>query len=134
MIIIYVFLALILYKCKDIIYANLLDSIEILFVISGILICVNCFRNIQKSKLLDTFIEYTFPIYLTHTIFATGIWIILLKIGVTNYWIHLIIGLFASVYIPVMMTMISNKIKYANFFFYPVKTVNELRERKDKDG
>lgn len=134
LIIIYVFLALILYKYKDIIYENLLDAIEILFAISGILICANCFRNIQKSKLLDTFKEYTFQIYLTHTIFAAGVRIVLFKIGVTNYWIHLVIGLFASIYIPVMISMISNKIKYTNFFFYPVKTVNELRERKDKNG
>lgn len=115
------------YKIPE--YIN--EVIRLFFAIIGIYICINIFKNIKKSKILDTFKKYTFQIYLMHTIFAAGIRIILLKLGITNYYIHLIFGLLASIYIPVLISIISEKNKYTNFFFYPVKTIEEIKNRKE---
>ena len=105
------------------------NFIGIFFAIAGIYVCVNVFRGINKLILLDTFKKYTFQIYLMHTIFAAGARIMLLKIGITNYSIHLIIGLLVSIYIPVIVSIFSKKIKYTEIFFYPIKTITELKER-----
>lgn len=132
LVIIYVVLSLICYKyaywCSQIV----LQSINLFLAILGIWICIRIFRKINLSYFLNSFKKYTFQIYLTHTIFAAGVRIFLLKLNVNNYFLHLIIGLIASLYIPVVMSLISKKIKYTEFFFYPVKTIEDLKERKKK--
>lgn len=127
---IYIVLSIVLYKNKEICNVKVLECIKILFAICGIYVSVNLFKSINNSKILDTFKEYTFQIYLTHTIFAAGIRIILIKLELTNYAIHFFIGLLVSIYIPVIMSIISKKIKYTEIFFYPIKTIEELKERK----
>lgn len=126
----YVALALIIYQYRLNIDRNVLELFKIGMAISGIIIIVEIFKDIKKSKILDTFSKYTFQIYLTHTIFAAAFRIIFLKIGITNYFIHLIFGILVSIYLPVGMSIISDKIKYTNIFIYPIKTINELKERK----
>ena len=130
----YIIMAIVLYKYKTVCNAKLLGIINIIFAVIGIYISINLFRNVDKFKILDTFKSYTFQIYLTHTIFAAGIRIVLLKLGNTSYVIHFVLGILASIYIPVMMSIISKKIKYTEFFFYPIKTVEELKERKLENG
>ena len=65
-----------------------------------------------------------------HTIFAAGIRILMYKIDIDNYYIHLIVGLIFSIYLPVVVAIISNKIKYTNIVFFPIKTVEEIRKEK----
>ena len=108
--------------------------VDIVFAILGILISVDLFKRFEKHRILDTFKKYTFQIYLIHTICAAGIRIVLLKLGIKNYWIHLSMGLIFSIYVPVGISIISNKIQYTNFFFYPIKTIKELKERKIKSN
>ena len=133
-IIIYVIMSVIYYRHNSFFMNQIKDLIGIVFAIIGILICVNIFKAIEKSKILDTFKKYTFQIYLTHTIFAVGFRILLFKLNITNYYIHFVVGLLASIYIPVLMSIISEKIKYTEIFFYPIKTIKELRERKNKNA
>lgn len=132
-ILIYIFAAVIYYIYKESCNKVLSGLVNIFFSLSGILISVKIFRTTTNSTILDTFKKYTFQIYLTHTIFAAGIRILLLKMNINSYFIHIIIGLISSIYIPVIMAIISNKIKYTNFFFYPIKTIKELKERKIKN-
>ena len=96
--------------------------ISFILSIIGIVIFINIFKNEKKYIILNTFKDYTFEIFLTHTIFAACIRIVMLKIGIDNYLIHLFIGVIASIYIPVVMSKISKKIKYTEYFFYPIKT------------
>jgi len=110
---------------------NLLTNeiIRFIFALFGIYIFVGLFKNINHSKVLDTFKKYTFQIYLLHTIFAAGIRIVLLKFGIKDYFIHFMFGMFFSIYMPVLISKISEKIKYTNFLFYPTKTIEELEGR-----
>ena len=110
----------------------IISLLDIIFALAGILICINCFKVFEKHRFLDTFKKYTFQIYLTHTIFAAGVRIVLLKMNVTSYLIHFILGMAASIYIPVLIGIISDKIKYTNIFFFPIKTIEEIKERKDE--
>lgn len=129
--VLYFILALIYYKLRTGLNVNVASLLKIFFAIAGIYVFLNIFRNINKSKILDTFKDYTFQIYLTHTIFAAAFRIILLKLGIINYFIHLITGVLIGIYIPVIVSKLSDKIRYTNFFFYPTKTIEQFRERKD---
>lgn len=129
LIFIYIIFSIIFYRFKDYISTYMNEIIKVFFAILGIYICINAFKNIKKIAVLDTFKEYTFQIYLLHTIFAAGMRIILIKIGIYNYTIHFIMGLIVSIYMPVIISLISKKIKYTNFFFYPIKTIKEIRGR-----
>lgn len=128
--IIYNIVALFVYEIEYNCNEFLIEIIRVLLAINGIIIFINIFKMIKKCKILDTFKNYTFQIYLMHTIFGAGIRIVLLKIGITNYIVNLIIGLAISIYVPVLISIISNKIVYTNIVFYPIKTIEQIKERK----
>lgn len=107
---------------------KLQQIINIIFAIGGIELLKNKFKLITKNSFLDTFKKYTFQIYILHTIFAAGIRIMLLKIGITNYIIHIFFGLIFSIYIPCTIAYICEKIRYFNILFFPIKTIKELKE------
>lgn len=121
-------ISLVLYFFKDSVHTTLLLIIEIMLALVGTFITISVFKQIQNSKILDTFKKYTFQIFLMHTIFAAGIRIVMYKIGIDNFLIHLVIGLLFSIYVPVLVSVISNKIKFTNFFFYPLKTIEEYKK------
>lgn len=127
---IYTILSIIVYCYRDSLDEYAKSFLNIFFAIDGIVICVQVFCNINRLTWLDTLKKYTFQIFVLHTIFAAGIRIILLKIGITNYFIHFVFGVLASIYIPVAVSKISNKILYTDFFFFPLKTIEEIQERK----
>lgn len=126
----YVIISLCVYFIKDKINNYLYGLLSVFFAITGMYICIKIFRNIEKIIVLDTYKKYTFQIFLMHTIFAAGIRIVLLKFGINNYIIHLLLGLIFSIYFPTLVAIISDKILYTNFFFYPIKTIERIKERK----
>lgn len=129
MIIGYIIGAIIYYILQNKINNYICAIINLIFAISGTLICFKIFKSINKLKIFDYIKRYTFPIYLLHTIFAAGFRIILIQLGISNYFIHFIIGLFASIAIPIIIAKICEKTKYLNFFFYPYKTIKELKNK-----
>ena len=127
---IYIIMSIIVYCYRKSIDEYIKSFLNIFFAIDGIVICVQVFYNIDKCRWFNKFKKYTFQIFVLHTIFAAGVRIVLLKIGITNYFIHFTFGLLASIYIPVLVSKISNKILYTNFFFFPLRTIEEIQERK----
>lgn len=130
MIIGYIIGAIIYYILQSKINNYMCAIINIIFAISGTLICFKIFKSINKLKIFDYIKKYTFPIYLLHTIFAAGFRIFLIQLGISNYFIHFIIGLFASIIIPIIIAKICEKTKYLNFFFYPYRTIKEIKNKK----
>ena len=74
--------------------------------------------------------KYMLQIYLLHTIFAAGIRIVLLKVGVTGVFPHLILGLLFSFAMPVLCAVIAERVKLLNVVFFPVKTIKSLYAEK----
>ena len=115
-------------------YNNLLSLLfHLAFGISGTYMVMNLFENLDNIDLFKSFKKYIFQIFLLHTIFAAGIRIVLLKLGIENYIIHIIFGMIFSIYLPVLVSIICEKMIYPNFFFYPLKTLEEIRKRKGVD-
>lgn len=127
LLILYFVISLIYYFVYDKVNIYINEYIRIVFALIGIYVFTNIFKKVSQSKILDSFKDYTFQIYLLHTIFAAGIRIVLLRLGINNYFIHFVLGIIFSIYVPVFISIISKKIRYTNFFFYPIKTVEELR-------
>ncbi len=130
----YVLVAIIYYIYYNTISYYIGALINIAFAILGTLICIHIFIYVKNCNIFDYIKEYTFQIYLLHTIFAAGFRIILLKVGINNYWIHFIIGFFASIEIPIIIAKICKKTKYFNFFFYPLKTIEKIKEKNNYKG
>lgn len=97
----------------------------------GIVINVRIFKNsvetIKKYKVINKISKYTFPIYLMHTIFSAGIRIVLLKIGINNFYIQFIFGFIFGIICPIIVANILENLKYGNIILYPIKTLRELR-------
>ena len=134
LIIMYIVVAIVYYIYYNTISYYMVALINIAFALIGTLICINIFRNIEKCKIFNYLKDYTFQIYLLHTIFAAGFRIILFKLGINNYWIHFVIGLLASIIIPVVIAKLCVKTRYLNVFFYPLKTIKEIKEENNYKG
>lgn len=65
-------------------------------------------QNLMNLKLLS---KYTFVIFLTHTLFASSIRIVLMKLNIYNIYIHIIFGLLSSFLVPIIFYEIYNNIR-----------------------
>lgn len=127
--ILYIIASLVFYKTNKYISNVFLNIIYMLFEIFGIIICFSIIKKFKNIKVFDIIKKYTFEIYLTHTIFVAGMRILLLKINITNYLFHFIVGMVSSIVFPIIMSKISKKIGYTEFFFYPTKTIKKYKTR-----
>ncbi len=128
----YLLITIIIYLKIDVLNNIAIEIIKVPLAIIQIMIIIELFKQIEKNIVFDTFKKYTFQIFVLHTIFAAGIRIILLKFGITYYFAHFIIGIVVSIYIPVLIGILSEKLVYTDFFFYPIKTLNIIKERKNE--
>lgn len=85
----------------------------------SVLLLVNGFEERRFGKVMDFLAKYTMPIFLMHTLFAAPIRTILLKIGIENAAVHIIIGLSISFIGPIIAAWVMEKTKWLNFFLYP---------------
>ena len=83
----------------------------------------------KVGKVMGFLAKYTMPIFLMHTLFAAPLRSILLKIGVTNAAIHVILGLGISFAGPIVAALIARKTKWLEFFLYPNKFLGKAKSR-----
>lgn len=103
--------------------------LDILLTFTGVVATAELCRLITgKTKMFigwKLVAKYMLQIYLLHTIFAAGIRIVLLKLGINSFWIHLPFGIVFSIVPAVVCGLIADRIKFLNVFFYPVKTIRK---------
>ena len=119
---------------EQIISNKVMQIIKIMLAILGTITSIQIFRyltdRIKKNKVLNIIAENTMPIYLMHTTFSAGIRIVLLKLGITNFYLHFLFGLVFGILGPIIVAIILEKIKYGNVILYPLKTIKEIKEEK----
>ena len=96
----------------------------------GLLACVAVILLITDfeksfSRGMGFLTKYTMPIFLMHTLFAAPVRAVLLKFGIENVAIHVILGLVISFVGPIIVSWIMEKIKWLEFILYP----NRLLQR-----
>ena len=134
------YLVVILHIVTGIIFV-LLNKIEALFIkeimlLFGIYSSIMFISILQNSKtiarLLDFINKYSFQIYLLHTIFTAGIRIILIRLNVTQWWIHVLLGTACGLAFSVLAAIIAKKVKFLNFFFFPSKAYMLKQKERQK--
>lgn len=78
---------------------------------------------IEENVVMDFLAKYTMPIFLMHTLFAAPVRIILIKMGVSNAIIHIIVGIMISIAGPIVAAEVMRKTKWLEFFLYPSKFI-----------
>ena len=76
-----------------------------------------------QPKILKIISENLMPIFLMHTLFAAPMRIMLLRIGINNAAVHILLGIFASFVGPIVAARIMKKSKWLEFFIYPGKFI-----------
>ena len=98
----------------------------------GIYAAVLFISLLQNCKLTARFLlfmnKYSFQIYLLHTIFTAGIRIVLLRLQVTQWWIHVVVGTVGGILFSVLAAIIAKKVKFLNFFFFPTKAFKKNKK------
>lgn len=72
---------------------------------------------------MDFLTKYTMPIFLMPTLFAAPLRSILIKVGIENATIHVVLGLSISFVGPIIAAWIMKKTKWLEIFLYPNKFV-----------
>ncbi len=100
------------------------------------LLIVGVYASIQLISLLQTcsplakalaFLNrYSLQIYLLHTIFTAGVRIVLMRVGIVFWPVHLVAGLVAGLGMSVFASWVAKKTKVLDFFFFPSKTIRVL--------
>lgn len=111
---------------------NMLDTLTTL---TGVLMCTGVCQNLMKrrdqlSAAERVLSRYLMQIYLLHTLFAAGVRIVLMKLGVENLFIHLILGFIATFAGPIICAWIAERSKVLNIVFFPCKTIRTLCAKK----
>lgn len=75
---------------------------------------------------MDFLAKYTMPIFLMHTLFAAPLRSVLIKIGIENAAIHVVLGLGISFAGPIIAAWIMKKTKWLEFFLYPNKFIRKV--------
>lgn len=86
-----------------------------------VLIALNLHESTFVQKLMTLAAKYTMPVFLMHTIFAAGVRSVLMKLGVTTAYVHILCGIGASFAGPVIAAIIMQHLKWPEFFLYPGK-------------
>lgn len=100
-------------------------AVSLLGCMSSIAVISCIVKSDFMNKVLLFICKYSFPIYLLHTIFTAGIRTVLVKCGIDNYFLHVLIGTICGFLFPVMGAIICNKIDIFNFWFYPAKILKK---------
>lgn len=97
----------------------------------GIIASIVSISLINNNEIVDRLLlelnKYSFPIYLLYTIFTAGIRITLLKLGIDNYWIHVLLGTTGGIGNPIIGMNVIKNYDFLLFIFYPVKVLKDIK-------
>ena len=94
----------------------------VLFGIYSSIIFISLIGEIKAVNRFLTFMnKYSFQTYLLHTIFTAGARIVMLRLGVAHWWLHILVGTLFGIAFSVLAAEIAKKFKFLNFFFFPTK-------------
>lgn len=95
-------------------------SFGLCILICASIVVIEVTRN--KSVLLVNCIsQYFFPIFVMHTLIAAPIRILLLHFHIHVVAIHVLVGLMASFFGPIVIIKLMEKMRWPLFFVYPTK-------------
>lgn len=99
--------------------------------IMGLLACVAVILMVagfeeKFGRGMDFLAKYTMPIFLMHTLSAAPLRSVLMKVGIENAVVHVVLGLGISFAGPITAAWIMKKMKWLEFFLYPNKFIRKV--------
>lgn len=105
-----------------IIYRAPIINCIVAFGIVLILICLfSNFAVFEKMKFFNFIGKYSLEIYVLHCFFTAGNRVLLPKIGITSFYVCIIVNLIISTAVPILFAVVTRKIGIYNLFFAPYK-------------
>lgn len=97
----------------------------------GLLACVAVILMVagfeeKFGRGMDFLAKYTMPIFLMHTLSAAPLRSVLMKVGIENAVVHVVLGLGISFAGPITAAWIMKKTKWLEFFLYPNKFIRKV--------
>ena len=112
----------------NLIEAPIVKEFMILLGIYASIQLISMLQNIKPvAKFLDFVNRYSFQIYLLHTIFTAGVRILLVRLNITAWWIHVPVGTLCGLACSVLAAVVAKKVGFLNFFFFPTKVFRKKR-------
>lgn len=104
---------------------------SVIYFAMGLLACVAVILMVagfeeKFGRGMNFLAKYTMPIFLMHTLFAAPMRSVLLKVGIENAVIHVVLGLGISFAGPIIAAWIMKKTKWLEFFLYPNKLIGKV--------
>lgn len=112
------------------VYTAEINSSAVSFAM-GLLACVAVIMIVagfeeKFGRGMEFIAKYTMPIFLMHTLFAATLRSVLIKVGIENAVIHVVLGLEISFAGPIIAAWIMEKTKWLEFFLYPNKFIRKV--------
>lgn len=108
------------------VYSKEINSGYISFSL-GCLACIGFISLFYAGEIENAFLsflaKYTMPIFLMHTIFAALMRSVLMKIGIRNALVHVVMGLAISFIGPIVAAEIMKNFTWLEIFLYPGKYI-----------
>ncbi|MCR5721530.1 MAG: acyltransferase [Lachnospiraceae bacterium] len=104
------------------IYGKHTLAIDFILGLLAVLAVISIATGIDEKREQPVFkylSKYTMPVFLMHTLFAAPVRSVLLKLGVKNAIIHVVVGLIISFVGPIISMVIIEKLKPLDFIVYP---------------
>lgn len=124
--VLFLVLSVVFLDCSE----NVKLGMGILGCMATIWIIWNLALNRWIKRFFDIIVKYTMPIYLMHTIFAAGIRTGLMKLNVTNAYIHVVLGISISFLGPIIAAEVLQWMKL-DILLYPGKYIKKRKRLKD---
>ena len=119
----------ILSACGLIGKAGIKEAAMLLGIAASVLFVYEATKLRAVGKCLDFLGKYSFQIFLLHTIFTAAARVALLRIGITSWAVHIVIGTLSGMLFSVLFAYIAHKTLYLDFFFFPEKTLKSIKKR-----
>lgn len=106
---------------------------EVFLAVLSIYLLTYFFETYEEkigNRLIRTVAKYSFQIYLLHTMATAATRIVLVKLGLVSQWPQFILGWLVGLSATIFVAFLCEKTIYFNFFFFPERTVKELRKKK----
>lgn len=113
-------------------FSGIKEAMLILGIYASIMFVSLIERYRAAAGFLDFMNRYLFQTYLLHTIFTAGIRVMLLKLGITNWVIHVICGCVFGIGMSSFSAWVAEKTVVLNICFFPTKTLKKIYTRTEK--
>lgn len=82
-----------------------------------------------QPRLLALCARFTMPVFLMHTIFAAGVRVVLLRLGIESVFVHVVGGLAASFVCPAMTMILFDRLRPLDFIVYPSRYIRSYSRK-----